>query len=132
MSSERLWVCLLALTFFLTGLAAGVLIAPGLSSERQRAAWERPWGDYEARLTEDFDLDEERVRILRKALADYDEELERLKAEGVRALEPGRRDAGGRCLDRIRRYVIPPDQLIEFDRRAQGLSDLEENLASSG
>jgi hypothetical protein len=117
MSSERLWVALLALTTFCAGLAAGLL----LSFRRAHGQDARPFGAYEARLTEAFDLDEERVRNLRYILQDYEDQIDDLKERNIAALDSELVEIGLDHRELIRTWVVPPRHLQEFDLWVGGL-----------
>ncbi len=116
MTSIRVWIVLLALTSFFAGMAGGILLAKPRGDLESGA-----FAAYESRLTRSFGLDEARTRWLRLALEEYDSELEALKSRGVASLEDELVQAGRRCHDRIRLYVIPEARQKEFDRFASGL-----------
>ncbi len=117
MTSIRLWIALLALTSFFAGMAGGILLAKPRGGHLETS----PFAAYEARLTESFGLDEARMRWLRLALEEYDSELEALKSRGVASLEDELVQAGRRCHERIRLYVVPEASREEFDRFAAGV-----------
>jgi hypothetical protein len=115
MSSIRAWILLLAATSFLAGLAAGLWIA------RARAPRDAgPFAPYATRLEQAFDLDAQRARWLRTALAQYAGELEALGSRGGGPQDAELVQAGQRCTERIREFVIPADRRDEFDRLAGG------------
>ena len=76
MSSERLWIVLLALTSFFAGLAGGLLV----SIYRFPAPTTGSFSEYERRLTEEFGLTPERAQRLHQILSSYDADLEALIA----------------------------------------------------
>src|SRR5262249_10709890 len=115
MRSERLWVVVLAITAFCAGLAAGVLF----SLEHGRP--ERPFGAYEQRMIEAFDLDPEQVRNLRWILRDYEEKIEALKESNIAALDDDLVKIGREHRDYIREKVVPEHHRQEFDLWAEGL-----------
>lgn len=115
MKSERFWALVLAFTTFCVGLAAGVL----LSSRRDQE--ERPFGAYERRMTEAFDLDEERVRNLRWILRDYEEKIETLKENNIAALDADLVKIGRDHRELIRAKVVPEHHRQQFDLWAGGL-----------
>jgi hypothetical protein len=122
MRSERFWVLVLAVTTFCAGLAAGVL----LSLQRDRE--ERPFGDYEQRMTEAFDLDEERVRNLRWILRDYQEKIEVLKETNIAALDDELVRIGREHRELIRTQVVPAHLTQQFDLWVGGLPVLPASL----
>jgi heterodisulfide reductase subunit A-like polyferredoxin len=120
MKSERFWVLVLVVTTFCAGLAAGVLLAatgrvPSLVRE------ERPFGGYEQRMTEAFDLDEEQVRNLRWILHDYQEKIEALKESNIAALDGELVKIGRWHREKIREMVVPEHHRQEFDLWVGGL-----------
>jgi len=117
MRSERFWVLVLVLTTFCAGLAAGVL----LSSWRAEASEERPFGGYERRMIEAFDLDEDRVRNLRYILQDYQEEIDALKVKNLASLDADLVRIGRDHRELIRTWVVPEHHRQEFDLWAGGL-----------
>ena len=117
MSSERLWVLLLAATTFCAGLAAGVLLSARVHSARA----ERPFDAYEAQMTAAFDLDEEQVRNLRYILQDYQEQIEALKESNIAALDPKLVKIGRDHRELIRTWVVPEHHRQQFDLWVGGL-----------
>jgi hypothetical protein len=117
LASERLWAVVLALTAFGAGLAAGVL----LSFRRQPLEASRPFASYEARLTEAFDLDDERVRNLRYILQDYEDQIDALKERNIAELDPDLVKIGLDHRELIRTWVVPEHHHQEFDLWVRGL-----------
>ena len=117
MRSERFWVLVLAVTAFCAGLASGVL----LSFRRPPAQLAGRFDDYEQRMVEAFDLDEERVSNLRYILQDYQEKIDALKDSNVAALDPELVKLGLRHRELIRTYVVPEQHRQEFDLWVGGL-----------
>lgn len=117
MRSERFWVLLLALTAFCAGIAAGVLLSIGRVPVREA----RPFGFYETRMVEAFDLDEERVKNLRYILQDYQEQIEALKERNIASLDPELVKIGREHRELIRTWVVPEHHHQEFDLWAGGL-----------
>jgi hypothetical protein len=117
MTSIRAWIAMLSATSFLAGLAAGIWVAPGSGAHESGS-----FAAYAARLERAFDLDAERARWLRTALSEYEAEIEDLRSRGEELLEPELVQAGKRCHDRIRKYVIPGERRDEFDRLSGGQS----------
>ena len=111
MHSERLWIAVLAATFFLAGGAGGILFALRLDATESSG----PFAAYHARLVRAYDLDEVGAKHLERVLAEYDREIEALRSRHIQSLEPELVQAGRTCRRRIR-YIIPPDRLPEFDR----------------
>jgi len=117
MSSERFWVLVLALTSFCAGLAGGVLV----SSWREAERGQRPFGNYEARMIETFDLDEERVRNLRYILQEYQDEIDALKVKNLASLDDQLVKIGRDHRELIRTWVVPERHRQEYDHWAGGL-----------
>ena len=123
--SERLWVAVLTLTVFCAGLAAGVL----LSFRRHPLQEARPFAGYEARLTETFDLDEERVTNLRYILQDYEDQIDALKERNIDALDPELVKIGLDHRELIRTWVVPAHHRQQFDLWVGGLPVLPRSNA---
>ena len=122
MRSERFWVLVLALTCFCAGTAAGVLLTlrrPVLGDER--GAVQYPFGAYEQRMIETFDLGDEQVRNLRWILRDYQEKIEALKESNIAALDTELVKIGREHRELIRSKVVPEHQLQQFDLWVGGL-----------
>lgn len=117
LSSERLWILVLAVTAFCAGTAAGVL----LSFRRHPLQTPRPFAAYEARLTETFDLDDERVTNLRYILQDYEDQIEALKDRNIAALDPELVKIGLDHRELIRTWVVPAHHHQQFDLWVGGL-----------
>jgi hypothetical protein len=124
MRSERFWVMVLAVTIFCAGFAGGVLF----SLERDRP--ESPFGAYEQRMVEAFDLDPEQVRNLRWILRDYQEKIEALKESNIAALDGELVKIGRKHREYIRSKVIPEHHRQEFDLWAEALLVRLRRLAS--
>jgi len=116
MRSERLWILLLTLTAFCAGLAAGVLL-----SFRQRPQESGPFPAFEARMTQAFDLEPERLRNLRYILQDYEEKIESLKDRNIDALSSELVQLGLDHRQLIRTWVVPEHRLQEYDLWVEGL-----------
>ena len=115
MSSERLWIALLAAVSFLAGGAGGMLV--GLDMPRPAPG---PFAAFEEHLATTFELDARARRNLRQALIEYHEEEDRLKAKGVAVLDEELVASGRLCADRIREWVIPRTRREDFDRMVLG------------
>jgi len=115
MNSERFWALLLAFTTFCVGLAAGVLFSARSHEE------EGPFGAYEQRMVDAFDLDEERVRNLRWILRDYQEKIDALKETNIAALDGELVKIGREHRELIRSKVVPEHHLQQFDLWVGGL-----------
>lgn len=121
MKDPRPWIALLAVVCFLAGMAAGVLATrrPAVSDDGS------PFGDYAARLVEEFDLSGERAAHLRVILREYAAEIERIEraqqAQYYAALEPELRPKGIEFNSYVREKVIPRQQRARFDALAAGL-----------
>jgi len=122
MRSERFWVLVLVFTTFCAGLAAGVLLAAtGRVLSLRPEEVQRPFGAYEQRMTEAFDLDEEQVRNLRWILRDYQEKIEALKESNIAALDGELVKIGREHRELIRAKVVPEHHRQEFDLWVGGL-----------
>lgn len=115
MSSTRLWILVLALTSFLAGSAAGLLLGRRLAPP---AVERGPFSDYAALLVARFDLEPERALRLRAVLELYHRDLEELKSRHVAEAEPDLIRLGEACRQRIRDYVLPPESQAAFDVEA--------------
>ena len=113
--STRLWITVLVATSFLAGLAAGILFGLGI---RPPAAERGPFGDYEQRFAEHFDLSPERRRGLEYVMDAYHQQLERIKSRGIETKEPDLVQAGLQFREQLRDTVLPASQREEFDRLA--------------
>ena len=118
MNSERTWIVILAAVCFLAGAAGGILWASSL----QPAPDHGPYGDYISRCIDTFDLDAREARDLRYVLERYNSDVDELKAQYVREMEPELVKLGQVCRERIRKYVLPADQVEAFDRLSAGHS----------
>ncbi|MEW6072752.1 MAG: hypothetical protein AB1726_09205 [Planctomycetota bacterium] len=116
MTSERLWIAILAAVCFLAGGAGGVLV--GLELPRPEPG---PFAAFEERLAATFDLRRHERRVLRLALVQYRDEIEELKDRNVADCEAELVALGRECAGRIRQYVLPPERRAEFDTRIAGL-----------
>ncbi len=116
MSSLRLWLVILAAICFLAGFSGGVLAGPLF----EEPATPRPFAAYEEHLIANFDLSGEERQHLRFLLDRYHQDIESLKAQYVDELEPELIELGLSCRDLIRKYVLPPERVEEFDRLAGG------------
>lgn len=110
-SSERFWVLVLAGVAFLAGAGAGVLWALDRVPPRERA----PLGAYEERLARDFALSDEQRQDLHTVLALYHADVEELKLRQIAGAEGDLVRLGLTCRDRIRKWVLAPEQRARFD-----------------
>jgi len=117
MNSERLWLALLVLTVFATGIAAGLL----LSFRLRPVQAGDPFQAYEQRMSETFDLDQERRENLRWILADYHEKVEALKERNLAGLDEELVKIGRDHRELIRSKVVPERHLQEYDVWVGGL-----------
>ena len=117
MNSERLWLALLVATVFCAGIATGMLLSfrvrPLQAAEPSQA--------YEQRMSETFDLDEERRENLRWILDDYREKVEALKERNLAGLDAELVKIGRDHRELIRSKVVPERHLQEFDLWVSGL-----------
>ena len=119
MSSTRLWVLLLTGVSFLAGLAAGILIAPGMTPPLSHG----PFAAYELHFAATFELSAEERSNLRHVLDRYQRELQELEARRAHETETERVKIGIACRERIRKYVLStsdPARLERFDRQSEG------------
>jgi len=114
MSSERCWILVLAGVSFLAGAGAGVLWALDRLPARERA----PLGGYEERLAREFGLDPEQRQDLHTILTLYHADVEELKVRQMGGAEAELVKLGLTCRDRIRKWVLGPEQRERFDRLA--------------
>lgn len=117
MSSERLWIVILAAVTFLVGTAAGLLIAPSLLAPRDRG----PFATYQVRLAEEFDFSAEQRRKLRSVLEEYERRLEKVEARFLNQTEMERAEIGLECRDTIRQVVLDQADRRRFDAMESGL-----------
>lgn len=117
MNSERLWLALLVATVFCAGIASGML----LSFRLRPAQAGDPFQAYEQRMSETFDLDEERRENLRWILDDYREKVEALKERNLAGLDAELVKIGRDHRELIRSKVVPERHLQEFDLWVSGL-----------
>lgn len=116
MSSEKLWVVILALVSFLAGLAGGALAAPRVVSLPDPG----PFANFQARLTETFELSEQRRAALRGVMEEYQRRLEKVEARFVSETAEERARLGIECVNTIRKHVLPEEARAEFDLMAEG------------
>ncbi len=116
MSSERLWVVILALVAFLAGLAGGVLVAPRMI----RPPDPGPFANFQARLSETFELSKENRAALRSVMEEYQRRLEKIEARFVSETAEERARLGIQCVTTIRKHVLPEEKQVEFDLMAEG------------
>ena len=112
LGSERLWILLLALTAFLAGGAGGLLVGRRMAPSPQVG----PFADFEARFADTFSLNEEERRDLHYILDRYHAEVESAEADLVVLLEGKLEQIGMKCRERIRTWVLSPDEREVFDR----------------
>ena len=117
LSSERLWILLLALTAFLAGGAGGVLVGRQMAPVVERG----PFADFEERFATTFSLDDTERRDLRYILDRYHADVEALEASRAAELEDQLAEIGARWRDRIRNWVLSPEERRTFDRLVAGL-----------
>ena len=112
LGSERLWILLLALTAFLAGGAGGILMGRRMAPRVEVG----PFADFEARFVETFSLDEEKRRDLHYILDRYHAEVEAEESEQVALLEDKLGQIGAKWRDRIRTWILSPEERDVFDR----------------
>jgi len=121
MNDPRSWILILALMSFLVGGSAGFVMgrrdagAAGIDFPQATGAFV----DYEARLSQTLELDEDRRRLFRAVLdhyqADIDAVRERHEARTASAMEPELRELGIRYQNLIRDRVLPENKRPDFD-----------------
>jgi hypothetical protein len=120
----RLWVCILALTAFLAGLACGPFVTAWFVPA-SRPAMSGPFADYERLLVQTFHLPPERREPLHVILDQYRHDIDGIKdqhmADYMTSMEPALREKGLQCREEIRDKVLPESQRAEFDRLVSGL-----------
>ena len=124
MGSERCWIVCLALVSFLAGGAAGVLWAIDRAPVRERL----PLDGYAERMDEEFGLSPEQRQDLRTILDIYHAEIEDLKVRQMGGAEEDLVKLGLTCRDRIRKWVLTPEERARFDRLAGSESELPATL----
>jgi len=127
MSSEKLWIVILALVCFLAGAAGGVLAAPRLLARPDPG----PFANFQARLSDTFDLSADRRAALRSVMEEYERRLEKVEARFVEETADERARLGLECVSTIKKHVLPPDRLQEFDSMAEGRLSLGGNAPTS-
>ncbi|MFT5290128.1 MAG: hypothetical protein ACI8QS_001968 [Planctomycetota bacterium] len=123
--SERFWILLLALTAFLAGGAGGVVMGRQMAPTVEIG----PFADFEALFTARFSLDEQEQRDLRYILGRYHAEVEALEAKQVALREDELAQIGATWRERIRTWVLSPEERDIFDQLVAGL--VPEPLAES-
>ena len=111
-SNTRLWTLLLVITTFLSGLAAGLLLAPRVLGPAEPPG---PFAAYQAELVRAFDLRPKEARGLRAVLDNYHREIEQLKSRQLEPVQDELARLGLECRDRIRTHVLPPNRRGDFD-----------------
>lgn len=110
--SERFWIVVLALVSFLAGAGGGVLWALDRSPVRERL----PMEGYAQRLSQEFALTPEQRQDLRTILGLYHADVEELKVRQMGGAEEELVRIGLTCRDRIRKWVLVPEERARFDR----------------
>lgn len=120
----RLWIAVLALSCFGTGVAVGALLI-GSGTRAGIPAADGPFEDYARLLGARFDLSQERRELLAVVLEEYRADMEAIRgrhmAELTSAMEPELRELGLRYRALVRDKVLPKDGRGEFDRLASDL-----------
>ena len=115
MNSVRVWIVVLMLVSFLAGTAAGKILT---DRERAGEAERGALSDYESLFASEFELSDERKRLLRVLLQHYDQELLRVRNEHLAvyrsAIEPDLRRLGLEYNQYIRDKVLPPRERQRF------------------
>lgn len=125
MKDLRLWMVVLAASFFLAGTATGLLMG-----ERRRGGERstKPFADYVELLTEHFQLEPERRALLEEIMRFYAEDIEETQRQHHAALAPHLKDEieqhGKRCRERIRNQLLDADERAEYHRLALGQPQL--------
>lgn len=116
LQSERLWILLLALTAFLAGAAGGILVGRQMAPTVEAGHF----SDFEVRFASAFSLDDQARRDLRYILDRYHAEVEALEAGEAWRLADELEEIGLRWRERIRTWILSPDQRADFDRLVAG------------
>lgn len=117
MNSLRFWIIIGSVTWFISGLAAGLLMSGALHESVPDPS---PVEHYTSRMISEFDMKPERARLFRLMMADYQGEIERVKeqhmAQQASEMEPELRRLGQRYNELIRDRVLSQAQQAQFDR----------------
>ncbi len=115
MSSTRVWILVLGVVCFLSGLATGVIYS---EQTRQQPSLEGPFSDYCELISTRFDLDSQRRELFEALLQHYEEDLQKIQdqhaANYATAMEPVLSELGIRYRDLIRDHVLPENRRSEF------------------
>jgi hypothetical protein len=120
MTGLKLWISVLALTSFASGIPAGIVIAQRMNPRATRPG---PFQDYEALLNQKFELSPERRYALNQVMGLYARDVEAVRqrylARAGSAMQKELEDVGLRYAERIRNDVLPADQRAVFDELAR-------------
>jgi hypothetical protein len=117
LSSTRLWVLVLAAVAYLAGIGSGVIIS---DRSHRHAAVAGAVGEFERAFIKQFDLDQERQRLLAGLLDHYNRNTQEIKdryaAENHREMEGDLRRVGTDYRELLRERLLPEHQRPKFDR----------------
>ena len=122
MNSPRFWILVASVTWFISGLAAGLLVSGAFEKPAPDAS---PVEHYTSRMISEFDMQPERARLFRLMMAEYQGEKESIKeqhiAQQASAMEPELRRLGERYNDLIRDRVLSHAQRAHYERLSSEL-----------
>lgn len=117
MNSLRFWIIVGSVTWFISGLAAGLLISGAFQKPAPDSS---PVEHYTSRMISEFDMKPERARLFRLMMAEYQGEIERVKeqhmAQQASEMEPELRRLGQRYSDLVWDRVLSDSQRAQFDQ----------------
>jgi hypothetical protein len=116
-NSLRFWILVASVTWFISGLATGLLVSGAWKKPAPEA---NPVAHYTNRMITEFDMQPERARLFRLMMDEYQGEKESLKeqhmAQQASEMEPELRRLGERYNTLIRERVLSRAQREHFDR----------------
>jgi len=114
-NSLRFWIIVGSVTWFISGLATGLLVS---------GAFEKPAPDpspvehYTSRMISEFGMKPERAELFRLMMAEYQGEIERVKeqhmAQQASEMEPELRRIGERYNELVQDLALSPAQRDHF------------------
>lgn len=125
MKDLRLWIIVLAASFFLAGTATGLLMGERRRGEERST---KPFADYVDLLTDHFQLEPKRRALLEEIMRIYAEDIEKTQRLHEEALAPQLVEDlelyGKRCRERIRNQLLDADERAEYHSLALGSPQL--------
>ncbi len=117
MNSPRFWILVASVTWFISGLAAGLLVSGAFEKPAPDAS---PVEHYTSRMISEFEMQPEGARLFRLMMAEYQGEKESTKeqhiAQQASAMEPELRRLGEHYNNLIRDRVLSRAQRAQFER----------------